>query len=169
MHDVIMPKLSDSMEVGKILQWRVAEGDKVVEGDVLADVESDKAQMELEAFHDGVVLRIAHGDGDEVPVGEVVAFIGEAGEAVDSDSPATPPAATAPEAYAVAKPKPAPAPVAPAPAPAPAGAPGERAAVSPYARKLAERSCSGGRSEDGPAPPGACCGQGRPDGVEHGR
>jgi pyruvate dehydrogenase E2 component (dihydrolipoamide acetyltransferase) len=82
MRDVTMPKLSDSMEVGKVIRWRVAEGDRVGEGDVLADVESDKAEMELESFHDGVVSKIVKAEGAEVPVGEVIAFIGDEGEKV---------------------------------------------------------------------------------------
>ena len=80
MHDVTMPKLSDSMEIGKIVTWRVAEGDQVKEGDTIADVESDKAVMELEAFHTGTLVKIVHGDGEEVPVGDVIAFVGDASE-----------------------------------------------------------------------------------------
>lgn len=75
MYDVTMPKLSDSMEEGKIIEWKVKEGDAVKEGDVLAEVESDKATMELECFHDGVIGEIVKGDGAEVPVGEVIARI----------------------------------------------------------------------------------------------
>jgi len=141
MHDVTMPKLSDSMEVGKIIAWRVAEGDAVRTGDVLADVESDKAQMELEAFHDGSILKIAHADGDEVPVGEVIAFIGEAGEAVepqrhrDTEKPETRPE---PQRRRDTR-KPA-APASPLETPKDEGRttrdPG-RLAISPYARKLA--------------------------------
>ena len=132
MYDVTMPKLSDSMEVGKIIRWLVAEGDEVSEGGVLAEVESDKAQMELESFRDGVVLKIAHGDGSEVPVGEVIAFIGEKGESVEA-APAAPKAPAAVAAPAEKKPAPA-----PTPAPAPARRESERVRISPYARKLAE-------------------------------
>ena len=81
MYEVTMPKLSDSMEEGKIIQWKVKEGDEVHEGDVLAEVESDKAVMELECFRDGVVAGIVHGDDEEVPVGEVIARIREKGDA----------------------------------------------------------------------------------------
>ena len=77
MHEVTMPKLSDSMEVGKIIEWRAHEGAEVHEGDVLAEVESDKAAMELECFHDGTLARIVHADGEEVPVGHVIAYIAE--------------------------------------------------------------------------------------------
>ena len=82
MYEVTMPKLSDSMEEGKIIEWKVREGDRVKEGDVLAEVESDKAVMELECFQSGVVQRIMRGDGEEAAVGEVIATIveGEEGE-----------------------------------------------------------------------------------------
>lgn len=75
MYEVTMPKLSDSMEVGKIIEWKVGEGDEVHEGDVLAEVESDKAVMELECFRDGTIEKIVHGDDTEVPVGELIAVI----------------------------------------------------------------------------------------------
>ena len=81
MHDVTMPKLSDSMEVGKIIEWKVKEGDTVREGDVIAEVESDKAVMELESFHSGVVSQILHGDDSEVGVGEIIAVISDSGSA----------------------------------------------------------------------------------------
>ena len=55
MQEVAMPKLSDSMEEGKIIAWKVKPGDTVRSGDILAEIESDKAVMELESFHDGVV------------------------------------------------------------------------------------------------------------------
>ena len=79
MYEVTMPKLSDSMETGKIIEWRVSEGDTVSEGDVLAEVESDKAVMELECFAAGTVAEIRKGDDTEVPVGEVIALIDESG------------------------------------------------------------------------------------------
>jgi len=141
MYEVTMPKLSDSMEQGKIIEWKVSEGDAVNEGDVLAEVESDKATMELECFHEGVVSRIVHGDGEEVPVGEVIAFIGEAGEEAPEAEEETPPKTepeTEDEPETAAEPEPAAAAEAPATPPAePSG--GDRIAISPYARKLAEQ------------------------------
>lgn len=140
MYEVTMPKLSDSMEVGQIVEWKVKEGDRVSEGDVLAEVESDKAVMELECYQDGVVAKIVHGGDTEVPVGEVIAFIGEEGEEVPEGEPAPiePPAtpepvapAQEPEAPTVPPPPPPP-PLKPAPR-ADAG----RVTISPYARKLA--------------------------------
>jgi pyruvate dehydrogenase E2 component (dihydrolipoamide acetyltransferase) len=79
MYEVTMPKLSDSMEEGKIIEWKVSEGDEVHEGDVLAEVESDKAVMELECFHDGTLAEIKYGDDSEVPVGAVIALIDSEG------------------------------------------------------------------------------------------
>jgi len=80
-YDVTMPKFSDSMEEGKIIRWRVKPGDEVRKGDVLAEIESDKAVMELESYRNGVVAEILHGDETEVAVGEVIARIGAKGEA----------------------------------------------------------------------------------------
>ncbi len=139
MYEVTMPKLSDSMETGKVIAWRAKEGDAVREGDVLAEVESDKAVMELECFHDGTLSKILKGDGSEVAVGEVIAQIAPRGESVEAPAKAAEPSKPA----ATAKPK---APEAPkrepqapkeerkARAPSPAAAGG----VSPYARKVAE-------------------------------
>ena len=80
MYEVTMPKLSDSMELGKIIAWKVAEGDIVAEGDSLAEVESDKAVMELECYEGGKVLRLLHGDGEEVAVGDPIALVGDDGD-----------------------------------------------------------------------------------------
>ena len=146
MYEVTMPKLSDSMEVGKIIEWRVKEGDAVEAGDVLAEVESDKAAMELECFVDGTLTKILHGDAEEIPVGHVIALIAEEGE--EAEAPAAEPAEeSAPEPVAEKpaevppEPAPAPKPEPPRPAPAPAPAPAAtgRIAISPYARKLAEQ------------------------------
>lgn len=138
MHEVTMPKLSDSMEAGRIIEWRVQEGEKVSEGDILAEIESDKAAMELECFHDGVLVKILYGNDTEAPVGEVIALIAAEGEAVAEVPAEEPKEEAAPEAPPPAPPaEPTPAPPTPAPRPAarPAGA---RVAISPYARKLAE-------------------------------
>ena len=136
MYEVTMPKLSDSMEVGKIIQWRVKEGDSVSEGDVLAEVESDKAVMELECFQTGVVTKIAHGDDSEVQVGEVIALIGEASEAAQAEPAAEPESKPAPKPQAPPAPaQPKPTPSAP-PRPRPSDA--KHVAISPYAKKLAE-------------------------------
>jgi pyruvate dehydrogenase E2 component (dihydrolipoamide acetyltransferase) len=148
MYEVVMPRLSDSMEEGKIIKWKVKAGDAVREGDVLAEIESDKAVMELECFRDGRIAQIVQGDGAEVAVGQVIATIAGTGEEVAV--PASVPQADAKPAAAPAAPVPpaAPAPAKPAvaapvsvaaPAAAPAATPPEgRIAISPYARKLAD-------------------------------
>lgn len=75
-----MPKLSDTMEEGVIAKWNVKEGDKVNSGDVIAEVETDKATMEVEVFDSGTVLKILVSEGDAVPLGGTMAIIGEEGE-----------------------------------------------------------------------------------------
>lgn len=75
-----MPKLSDTMEEGVIAKWNVKEGDKVESGDVIAEVETDKATMEVEVFDSGTVLKIMVEEGASVPLGETMAVIGEEGE-----------------------------------------------------------------------------------------
>ncbi len=75
-----MPKLSDTMEEGVLSAWLVDEGEEVSSGDVLAQVETDKATMDLEAFDEGVLLKQVIAEGDAVPIGELIAVIGEAGE-----------------------------------------------------------------------------------------
>lgn len=84
-----MPKLSDTMEVGTIANWRKQEGDEVSQGDILCEVETDKATMDLENLvADGVILKIYAQPGDEAPVGAPICAIGEKGEAApDAPSP----------------------------------------------------------------------------------
>ena len=137
MYEVTMPKLSDSMEEGKIIKWRVKEGDAVHEGDVLAEIESDKAAMELECFHDGRMARVVHGDGAEVQVGEVIAYIAGKGETVEA-APAPGASVTSPRRQSGVAVGEAPT-LPPQTPPSPAAPPPEpRIAISPYARKLAE-------------------------------
>ena len=80
-----MPKLSDTMTEGTLLKWRKKEGDKVETGDVIADVETDKATMEMEAFDDGVLYKFLVAEGAKVPTGEKVALLLEKGEAPPKD------------------------------------------------------------------------------------
>ncbi|MGB0263920.1 MAG: dihydrolipoamide acetyltransferase family protein [Opitutales bacterium] len=139
-----MPKLSDTMTVGTLVKWLKNEGDPVANGDMIAEVETDKATMEVECFEDGVLIKQYAEAGAEVPVGGAIAAIGEAGEAApEVETPAAPAAEeaapVAPEPTPAA-PAPAPAaPVAATPAPAPvAAAPtGARVKASPVARKIA--------------------------------
>ena len=75
-----MPKLSDTMEEGVIAKWNVKEGDTVNAGDIIAEVETDKATMDVEVFDGGTILKIVPSEGDAVPLGGLIAVIGEAGE-----------------------------------------------------------------------------------------
>ena len=75
-----MPKMSDTMEEGIISSWLKKVGDKVNSGDILAEVETDKATMELESYDDGILLHIGVKNGESVPVNDVIAIIGEKGE-----------------------------------------------------------------------------------------
>ncbi len=78
-----MPKMSDTMEEGVIASWLKKVGDEIKSGDILAEVETDKATMELESYDDGILLHIGVKDGDSVPVDGVIAIIGEKGEDVN--------------------------------------------------------------------------------------
>lgn len=75
-----MPRLSDTMEEGTVAQWLVKVGDKVSEGDILAEIETDKATMEFESFYNGVLLHIGIEQGESAPVDSLLAIIGEEGE-----------------------------------------------------------------------------------------
>ena len=77
-----MPKLSDTMSVGTVVKWHKNVGDKVANGDTLAEIETDKATMELENFDDGVLLKILVKEGEEAPIGSPLAIVGEEGEEV---------------------------------------------------------------------------------------
>ncbi|HYW36322.1 MAG TPA: dihydrolipoamide acetyltransferase family protein, partial [Balneolaceae bacterium] len=77
---VEMPKLSDTQEEGVLAKWNVEEGDKVESGDVVAEVETDKATMDVEVFDSGTILKILVDEGTTVPLGGLMAVIGEEGE-----------------------------------------------------------------------------------------
>lgn len=79
---VEMPLLSDTMEEGTIAKWLVKEGDKVEEGDILAEIESDKATLEFESFHDGTVLKLIVQEGETALINKPIAIIGDEGEDV---------------------------------------------------------------------------------------
>jgi pyruvate dehydrogenase E2 component (dihydrolipoyllysine-residue acetyltransferase) len=79
--DVTMPRLSDSMEEGTVLKWLIEEGGEVKRGEPLVEIETDKANMTYDADSDGVLVEIVAQEGDTLPIGEVIARIGEAGEA----------------------------------------------------------------------------------------
>ena len=150
---ILMPALSPTMTEGKLAQWLKAEGDVVAAGDVLAEIETDKATMEVEAVDEGVLAKIVVTGGTEgVAVNAVLAVLADEGEAaagVDVDALSTmpspaPSAASASASEPAPAPAPAPAPVAaptpapiPLPTPAPTPAPATRVFASPLARRLA--------------------------------
>ena len=133
-----MPKLSDTMTVGTLVKWLKNEGDAVTNGDMIAEVETDKATMEVECFEEGVLIKQYAEAGAEVPVGGAIAAIGEDGEsAPEVAEPATSPSESE---ESEATPEPAATPeitvADPSPAPAPAVS-GTRIKASPVARKMA--------------------------------
>ena len=98
-----MPKLSDTMTLGTVANWLKNEGDTVESGDVIAEIETDKATMELEAFDEGVLLKQIAAVGAQVPVGSPICAIGEEGESIDIQS--TPARDTSTSAEANAEPE----------------------------------------------------------------
>jgi pyruvate dehydrogenase E2 component (dihydrolipoamide acetyltransferase) len=150
-----MPALSPTMEEGTLAKWLVKEGDEVKSGDILAEIETDKATMEFEAVDEGKIAKILVPEGtDGVKVGAPIAILAGEGESVDSasagapkaDTAPSPPPTAAPEPKADATPKAAPPPQAPVETPAALPQPaatlsreeGERIKASPLARRLAE-------------------------------
>jgi pyruvate dehydrogenase E2 component (dihydrolipoamide acetyltransferase) len=126
-----MPALSPTMEEGTLAKWLVKVGDSVSSGDLLAEIETDKATMEFEAIDEGVITELLVAEGtDGVKVGTIIAVI--AGED-DTAAPATKATAPAPKVEAVAPPPPAD----PAAAPAPAKLSGDRIIASPLAKRIA--------------------------------
>jgi pyruvate dehydrogenase E2 component (dihydrolipoamide acetyltransferase) len=159
--NILMPALSPTMEKGNLAKWLKKEGDKVKSGDVIAEIETDKATMEVEAVDEGTLAKIVVPEGtQDVPVNDVIAVLAGDGEDVKAAgagaASAPPKPAPAAEAPAAAKPAPSPAPAAPAEAKAatpPAAAPASQAAASapqtngharifssPLARRLAKEA-----------------------------
>ncbi|NLF25611.1 MAG: dihydrolipoamide acetyltransferase, partial [Deltaproteobacteria bacterium] len=79
-YELKMPQLSDTMHAGKILHWHKQEGEAVALGDILAEVETDKANLEIECSQQGTLLKIIIAAGEQATVGEAIAYIGQAGE-----------------------------------------------------------------------------------------
>lgn len=127
---VVMPRLSDTMEEGKILRWLKQEGDRVEGGDIIAEIQTDKADIEMEAFGSGTLRKILIGAGESAPVGHLIGVIAEEGENISTLLP--PAMGLAAQAAALARPD--------APAPAPPTlqtvAPG-RVKASPLAKRFA--------------------------------
>ena len=154
-----MPKLSDTMTVGTLVKWLRKEGDPVKSGDMLAEIETDKATMELESFFDGTLLKIFAPAGSQIAIGAALCAIGKPGETVEAPAvaqasqPASTPKAEVGSQKSESKPTPAPIPAAapvakPLDAPsvalakdglssAPVASSDERLKISPLARKIA--------------------------------
>jgi pyruvate dehydrogenase E2 component (dihydrolipoamide acetyltransferase) len=136
-----MPKLSDTMTEGTLLKWKIKKGDKVEMGEIIAEVETDKATMEMEAFDDGVVHELYVNEGGKVPVGAKMVLLVRPGEdpnaAPEEDGPADAPAAPAPAKAAAPAAASVPATGLPAPKAAAVAVPGARVKASPLARKIA--------------------------------
>jgi len=167
--DVTMPKLSDTMEEGKILRWLKQPGERVAIGEVIAEVETDKANMELEAYDEGVLSEVRVKEGDSAPVGAVIAVLAEGGAAKaprKPEQPAEPRAPTAAKAEPPAEPR-APGAARPEPAPrepwrptvvrrpeAPEGDGDEHLKASPLARRIAREQGVDLRTVRGTGPGG---------------
>ncbi|MGT2925256.1 dihydrolipoamide acetyltransferase [Streptococcus caviae] len=102
--EIIMPKLGVDMQEGEIIEWKKQEGDEVKEGDILLEIMSDKTNMEIEAEDSGVLLKIVKGNGEVVPVTEVIGYIGAAGEVVDVKEAAAQPSPAQAAEQAAAQP-----------------------------------------------------------------
>jgi pyruvate dehydrogenase E2 component (dihydrolipoamide acetyltransferase) len=147
--NILMPALSPTMEKGNLAKWLKKEGDKVKSGDVIAEIETDKATMEVEAVDEGTIAKIVVPEGtQDVPVNDVIAVLASDGEDVKAagagPASAPPKAAAAPEAPAAAKP-------APASAPAPAAAPTANAATPPPAAAPAPQAAAPAQQTNGQA------------------
>lgn len=150
-----MPKLSDTMTSGTLVTWLKKEGDAVAAGDMIAEVETDKATMEVECFEDGFLIKQYIKEGESIAIGGAICAIGEKGEEAPSveapaastaeaeapkEEPAPPPAAPvapAPVPSAATPPTPAPTPTVSAPKPPPSTDAHGRVKASPLARKIA--------------------------------
>lgn len=143
---VRLPKMSDTMTEGVIVKWNYKVGDTVKSGDILAEVETDKATMDMEVYAKGTLLHLALNEGDATPVDSIIAVVGNPGEDFQSLLGSAPATAATPAVAVEAAATPAPvaatpvaaAPVAPAPAATPAISNDERLKASPLAKKLAE-------------------------------
>ena len=151
---VVMPKLSEAMESGKIIKWLKKEGDRIQGGDILAEVETDKADVEMEAFGGGVLRKILAPAGETVPVGVLIGVIAEPGDdvaALIASAPAPAPARAGAPALAVAAPStPAPTPTASPRPPAVAPVPMRPSPVTSAPAAAVAAQPSGGRVKASP-------------------
>ena len=136
--EILMPALSPTMEEGTLAKWLVKEGDRVSSGDLLAEIETDKATMEFEAVDEGVIGKLLVAEGAEnVKVNAPIALLLEEGEDVATAAPAQKVVASATKAAAEEAAKPAAVSAMPTPAPKPAAADGKRIFATPLARSIA--------------------------------
>jgi pyruvate dehydrogenase E2 component (dihydrolipoamide acetyltransferase) len=161
-HPILMPRPGQMTEECVLIAWHKREGDRVSKGDVLFEIETDKSNMDVEAFEEGVLLKRVVEEGQTVPVNAVCAYVGEPGEAIPdvpaAAAPVSPAAAVAaaPGVAAIVAPGPAavaPAPVAPTSA-APSRAGDARLRISPRASRLAADSGIDPRTIKGTGPEG---------------
>jgi pyruvate dehydrogenase E2 component (dihydrolipoamide acetyltransferase) len=157
-----MPKLSDTMSVGTLVKWNIKEGQTVAFGDILGEVETDKATMELSCTVPGTILKIYAPAGSQLPVGAPICAIGKKGEAAPEPS-APAPKAAAPATAVPAIPEKTEVSCVPA-APASAGAPApqsdaSRAKASPYAKRMAEKAALNVAALAGSGPGGRVVGR----------
>jgi len=139
--NIEMPKLSDTMTEGTVVRWLKKEGEEVEIGDIIAEIETDKATMEMEAFDEGILSKISVPEGGKAPVGSAIAILLEDGESEEASTPSaesapaalpnTPPAAAKALESAAAT-------VNKSQTPAPTPTDGERIKASPLAKKIAE-------------------------------
>ena len=142
MSEVNMPRLSDTMEEGTIARWLKSPGDEIKKGDILAEIETDKATMDLEAYEAGTLQQILVQEGETVPIGQAVALIGSGAAAQPAAQPAPATAKTGADGAGAASAAPVESPPkaetsAQSPPPAESGQ-GEAVKASPLARRMAE-------------------------------
>ena len=158
-HAILMPKPGQMTEECTVIAWHKKEGDPVKRGDVLFEIETDKSAMEVEAFDDGVLLKIVAAEGQTVPVNTVCAYVGQPGEAIPEAAPAVVPAPAAVPPAPTPAPRPAVAPAPPvapeaAPAAAPAATGDGRLRISPRASRAAAEAGVDPRTIAGTGPEG---------------
>lgn len=138
MAEITMPRLSDTMSEGAVGKWLKQPGDQVKAGDIIAEIETDKAVMELEAFDSGTLLKILVGEGQVVPIGTPIALVGEGEVETEPPPEASPEAAAGPPPEASAETRPPTVPTSPPPPALPAGEGDSHIKASPVARRLAD-------------------------------
>jgi len=160
-HAILMPKPGQMTEECTVIAWHKKEGDPVKRGDVLFEIETDKSAMDVEAFDDGVLLKIIATEGQTVPVNTVCAYVGQPGEAIPEAAPAVVPAPAAAAPALPPAPTPAVAPAAPvtpvapeAPVAAPAATGEGRLRISPRASRAAAEAGVDPRTIAGTGPEG---------------